>query len=147
MLATFFGLIICTCLMSSCGKEETKTSYMISFGWSELTQSREIQDPEIREAYEQLLSDIYNLKPTTDACWDVWIANNDYKTQDKEAENKFNSHLADVKQIETGCRKIIDNMEIREGSSFFVVVEYTLKRWDVHENTDLQKYSFELRYN
>ena len=147
MLATFCGVIICTCLMSSCGKEETKTSYMISFGWSELTQSRDIQDPEIREVYEQLLSDIYNLKSTTDAFWEVWIADNNYKTKDKDAENKFNSHLEDVKQIETRCKKVIDNLEIREGSSFFVVVEYTLKRWDVNENTDLQSYIFELRYN
>ena len=56
---------------------------MISFGWSELTQSRDIKDPEIREVYEQLLSDIYNLKSTTDVCWEVWIANNNYKAKDK----------------------------------------------------------------
>lgn len=146
MLAAFCGLILCTCLMSSCEKE-TKTGYMISFGWSELTQSRDIPDPEIREVYEQILTDIYNLKPTIDASWEVWVSDDSYKAKDKDAEEKFNSHLADVKQIETRCKKTIDNLEIREGSSFFVTVEYTLKRWDVNESTDLQKYSFELRYN
>ena len=147
MFANVCVLIISICLMSSCGKESTNTSYMISFGWKNLTQSREIQDPEIREKYEQILTDIYNLKPTTDAYWQVWISSSKYKTEDRKAEETYNSHLADVMQIEASCKKIIDNLENRDNSSFSATVEYTLKRWDVYENTELQNYSFELRYN
>lgn len=147
MLAVFCGLIICTCLLSSCKKESTNTSYTITFGWTDLTQPRDIPDPEIRAAYDQILTDIYNLKPTTDDYWQVWVVNNNYKAEDKKAEGKFNSHLADVKQMETRCKDVIENLEIRAGSSFSVSVVYKLKRWDTKESADLQKYDFELRYN
>lgn len=147
MLACFLGLITCTCLLSSCEKYSTRTSYMISFGSTDLTQPRDIPDAVIREKYEQLIFDIYNLKPTTDAIWDVWVVNSKYKDEDMKAEEKFNSHLKDVKQIEAKCKKTIDELEIREGISFFVAVEYVLKRWDIDENIELQNYNFELRYN
>lgn len=147
MLACFLGLIICTCLMSSCEKDSTKTSYMISFGWTDLSQPRDIPDAVIRDKYEQIISDIYSLKPTTDAIWDVWVVNSKYKDEDRKAEEKFNSHLNDVKQIEAKCKKIIDDLDIRDGISFFVTVEYVLKRWDLDEDIELQNYSFELKYN
>ena len=72
--------------MSSCEKDRIKTSYMISFGWTNLTQPRDIPDAVIREKYEQIISDIYSLKPTTDAIWDVWVVNNKYNEEDIKAE-------------------------------------------------------------
>ena len=147
LITAFCVLTVCSGIVSSCTKDYISTSYMISFSidMNGFTQPKNIPDPEIRETYLQMVTDINNLGSVTNNSWQVEVVNCKYDKEDRKAEEMYDSHLAEIKEMETKCRNIIDNLEIREGSSFQVKVDYTLKRWS--PAVTLKEYTFELRYN
>ena len=141
------GLILFAGLFSSCGKEYKVTVYQLICDTSEFTQPQTIKDPEVQSAYTQFLFDIGKLG--INETWQVEVVNDKFKKEDDKAEAKYNSHLPEVKELESTYKKMIEGFGTRSESSFYAKVVYKLsKSVPADYSTErLQEYSFELKYD
>lgn len=135
-------------LFTSCEKVSKPTYYEIVFGFIEFTPPQEIADPELRELYTQMIEDSNKVKSRTDAYWEVWIDNDKFAREDRQAETKYNNNLDLVKNFEETWRKKFEDFGIVSGSSFDIKFVYYVRRWYGSESfIYLQEYNFEIKYN
>jgi hypothetical protein len=149
-LAYFFcGLILVFGLLTSCAKEYKLTQYQIIFGTSDISQPRDITDDDVRAVYLQLIDDVNRLKTRVDDYWQIDVVNDRFGPEDEKAIARYNSNLAQVKELEAACKKKIEELGTHHESSFYAKVIYQLKRSvPAYYSSDcLQEYTFELKYN
>lgn len=143
----FLGLILLSGVFSSCAQHIKPTMYQIDFNIEEFTPPQTIADPEVRKAFEDIISVFERAKLGLDS-WTVDIVNDRFDAEDKNAENRYNNTLTRVKACEAECRRIIDALGTSE-SSLYLRVVLKLSRWVAADSlsTPMEEYRFELIYN
>jgi len=151
MSSTLFALLVLGLLsgvFTSCDKYYKSTTYRIEFIMEEYTQPQSISDPEVRQAYDQIIDELEKMNVGFDA-WTVEIVNDRFEDEDKNAETRYNNALTRVKAAEAQCRQIIDALGTEYESSFYIRAVVKLSRWVAvdHLSTLMGEYHFELKYN
>ena len=142
-----FVLVLVLGSLSSCTKEYKTTMYQISFGMEDYTDDHTISDPEVKEVYRQILEELAKVNSLDS--WQVEILNDRFETEDKNAMERYNNTLQQVKAGEARCRKLIEALGTQNESSFHITLVCSLTRWVAADSstTLMQEYRFELKYN
>lgn len=142
------GLILLSGVFSSCAEHIKPTMYQIDFNLEEYTQPQTIADPEVRKAYDDIIS-VFERSNLGMESWTVDIVNDRFDAEDKNAEARYNNTLTRVKTSETECQRIIDALGTQSESSFYIKAVLKLSRWVAADrlSTQMQEYRFELKYN
>ena len=142
------GLILLSAICSSCAEHIKPTLYQIDFNMEEYTLPQNIADPEVRKAYDDIIS-VFERSNLGMESWTVDIVNDRFDAEDKNAEARYNNTLARVKTIETECLGILDALGTQSESSLYIRAVLKLSRWVAADklSTQMQEYRFELKYN
>ena len=142
------ALLLPVILLASCARHIKPTVYQIDFSMEEYTLPQNISDPEVRKAFEDIISVFEKAKLGLDS-WTVDIVNDRFDAEDRNAETKYENTLTRVKACEAECRKIIDALGTQYESSFYIRSALKLSRWVAADglSTKMQEYRFELTYN
>lgn len=146
------GLILLGGLLSSCGKESKVAIYHFYCNTSEFTQPAEITDPGMQDAYTQFLTDYMSdlLKLKLEETCQVDITGGKFTDEDTRNLAKYNSHLLELKKLESFYRKRLAEFGNQGSASFRIKTVYSLSRSvpaDYAPAVTLQEYTFELKYN
>lgn len=146
------GLVLLAGIITSCEKEIKTVYYKFGCMTTDFTPPGDITDPELRDVYEKLLSDLMNdlFNLHHDSLYGVEIEPKALSAEDEKRVAEFNRHLPEVKALEATYRKRISEIEKKSDTSFFVKVTYLLYRSASGSTSDgkvLQQYDFELKYN
>ena len=141
------ALLLPIVLLASCAQHTKTTVYQINFSVEEYTLPQDIEDPEARKAFEDIIS-VFEKAQLGLQSWTVDIVNDRFDAEDRNAEAKYENTLTRVKACESQCRKIIDGLGPSE-SSFYLKPFLKMSRWVAADGltTQMQEYRFELRYN
>lgn len=136
-------------LFTSCESKSEFTRYEIIFGFSEYTPPQDIADPDLRDLYVLMMDESMTLKKRTDFTWETEIENSNFDRDDKQAEDKFNSDLALVKEFETAWRKRFEEFGAKSGSSFSIkFVLYVRRTVPANASSNyLKEYNYEINFN
>ncbi|MBR5255352.1 MAG: hypothetical protein IKV62_01070 [Bacteroidales bacterium] len=145
------GLFIVSLLSASCAKESKLTEYDIVGDFESFTNPRYVEmlaDPAVNEAYKQLLSDFEAYLSNVRQHWDVFVDNDHYKAEDKNALDRYNKLLPRMQAMETQCKKRLEELDPQPGSNFYFSFVFKLTRYVPvdHSTICLQEYRFELRH-
>ena len=136
-------------LFTSCESKSEFTRYEIIFGFSEYTPPQDIADPDLRDLYVLMMDESIALKKRMDFTWETEIENSKFDRDDKQAEDKFNSDLALVKEFETTWRKRFEEFGTKIESSFSITFLLYVRRTvpaDASSNY-LKEYKYEINFN
>ena len=136
-------------LFTSCKSKSEFTRYEIIFGFSEYTPPQDIADPDLRDLYVLMMDESMALKKRTDFTWETEIENSNSDRDDKQAEDKFNSDLALVKEFETAWRKRFEEFGAKSGSSLSIkFVLYVRRTVPANASSNyLKEYNYEINFN
>ncbi len=142
------GLVLMSGVFASCAQHTKPTMYQIDFSIEEFTPPQSISDPEVRKAFDEMIS-VFEKANLGMQSWTVDIVNDRFDAEDKNAEARYNNTLTKVKACEAECRKIIDALGAQSESSLYMRVVCKLTRWVAADSLSslMQEYRFELEYN
>jgi len=157
--------LLCLLSLVCCQKGPVTVVYLLGVS-VEGTNPKEIADPDIRETYETLWSDlqrdINNLVPDVYFLFpnpqEITVEINrkvvsmdpkDVPAEDEKRIAEFDEYQSKLKEIETSYRERIEGLEKRDGVSFCINGQLLLlrAREDAKNDGILKEYKFELKYN
>ena len=145
-----FALVLAAGVFSSCSKDNKVVLYNFYLDVTDRTAPTQIENPEMREIYTNLLTDLLedlgslNMNGVHEAI----IVNNQYDAEDKIHADRYDSVLPAVKALEAQYRQRIEDLGEPKGLAFFIQVAFTLSRSTPAEASSLVKmreYAFDLR--
>lgn len=148
VLSILFGLVLMSGVFASCTQHIKPTMYQIDFNIEELTPPQSISDPEVRKAFDEIIS-VFEKANLGMQSWTVDIVNDRFDAEDKNAENRYENTLTKVKACEEECKRIINALDAQSGSSLYLKVVCKLSRWVAADSQSsvMKEYRFELQFN
>ena len=142
------GLVLMSGIFASCAQHIKPTMYQIDFNIEEFTPPQSISDPEVRKAFDEIIS-VFEKANLGMQSWTVDIVNDRFDAEDKNAENRYNNTLTKVKACEAECKRIIDALDAQSESSLYLKVVCKLSRWVAADSQSsvMKEYRFELQFN
>lgn len=145
------ALVLLTGALSSCNKEEKLVLYSFHCDVTDRTAPSAIEDPEIREVYTKLLTDLLEDlgKLRMNETCETHIVGGNYGPEDEKQTARYDANLPALKDIEARYKKRIEDLGESDGPAFFIHVAVTLSRStpaDMSSTVSLREYDLDLRY-
>ena len=145
-----FALVLAAGVFSSCSKDNKVVLYSFYLDVTDRTAPTEIENPEMREIYSNLLTDLLEDlgKLKMNGVHEAIIVNNQYDAEDKNHADRYDGVLPAVMALEAQYMQRIEDLGEPTGLAFVIQVAFTLSRStpaDASSAVKLREYAFYLR--
>lgn len=144
------ALVLVTGVLPSCSKEEKLVLYSFHCDVTDRTAPSAIEDPEMREVYTKLLTDLLDdlSKLDMNETCETHIINGKYGPEDEKQTARYDAALPAVMELEARYKKRIEDLGEPDGLAFFIHGDFTLSRStpaDMSSAVSLRERDFDLR--
>ena len=145
-----FALVLAAGVFSSCSTDNKVVLYNFYLDVTDRTAPTEIENPEMREIYTNLLTDLMEDlgKLNMNGVHEAIIVNNQYDAEDKNHADWYDGVLPAVMALEAQYMQRIEDLGEPTGLAFVIQVAFTLSRStpaDASSAVKLREYAFVLR--
>ena len=145
------GLVLLTGVFSSCNKEDKLALYYFYCDVTERTAPTDIEDPELRAIYVNLLTDFIDdlSKLRMSEVYETNVVNGKFGPEDEKQVAKYDVRLQDLKDLEAKYRKRVEDLDVESGLAFYFIVSFKLTRStpaDFSSTVTLRDYLFDIRH-
>lgn len=145
-----FALVLAVGVFSSCSTDNKVVLYNFYLDVTDRTAPTQIENPEMREIYSNLLTDLLEDlgKLNMNGVHEAIIVNNQYDAEDKNHADRYDGVLPAVMALEAQYMQRIEDLGEPTGLAFVIQVAFTLSRStpaDASSAVKLREYAFDLR--
>lgn len=145
-----FALVLAVGVFSSCSTDNKVVLYNFYLDVTDRTAPTQIENPEMREIYSNLLTDLLEDlgKLNMNGVHEAIIVNNQYDAEDKNHADWYDGVLPAVMALEAQYMQRIEDLGEPTGLAFVIQVAFTLSRStpaDASSAVKLREYAFDLR--